>query len=198
MSAIIPATVRPTDACWPACLGARLGAFAPAALQAIGPLALLAHRKTALFCSARTPGDAILRAHDVARRMRDEGATVISGFHSPIERECMRVLLRGNQPIIICPARAIGAMRIPAECRSAFEAGRMLFLSPFADQPKRVTKESAERRNEVVAALADDAFVAHVTRGGQMERIAAMLERWGVPCVARLETNKRGASTGQC
>lgn len=74
----------------------------------------------------------------------------------------------------------------------------MLFLSPFADQPKRVTKESAERRNEVVAAVADDAFVAHVTRGGQMERIAEMLERWGVPCVARLETNKRGASTGQC
>ena len=198
MSAIVPATLRPTDARWPACLGARLGASAPAALQSIGPVALLAHRKTALFCSARTPGDAILRAHDAARRMRDEGVTVISGFHSPIERECLRILLRGKQPIIICPARAIGAMRMSAECRGAFQAGRLLFLSPFADHPKRVTKESAARRNEVVAALADDVFIAHVARGGQMERIAGMLKRWRVSCLARLATNKRGASTRQC
>ncbi|MGH8555035.1 MAG: DUF2283 domain-containing protein [Gammaproteobacteria bacterium] len=53
----------------------RLGVSAPAALQAIGPVALLAARKTALFCSARTPGDAILRAHDTARQLRDEGIT---------------------------------------------------------------------------------------------------------------------------
>lgn len=181
MSAIIPATVRPTDACWPACLGARLGASAPAALQAIGPLPILATRKTALFCSARTPGAAILRAHDAARRMRDEGTTVISGFHSPIERECLRILLRGKQPIIVCPARAIGTMRMPAECRSAFNAGRLLFLSPFAAQPKRVTRESARRRSEIVAALADHAFIGHVTPGGQTERFAEMLKRWGVP-----------------
>jgi len=31
-----------------------------------------------------------------ARRMRDEGVTVISGFHSPIEKECLRILLRGK------------------------------------------------------------------------------------------------------
>lgn len=55
-----------------------------------------------VFCSARAPGDAILRAHDAARRMCDEGVTVISGFHSPIENECLRILLRGKQLIIIC------------------------------------------------------------------------------------------------
>ena len=179
MRAISPVTLKPTDACWPACLGARLGASAPAALQAIGPVALLGTRKTALFCSARTPGDAILRTLDAARRLRDEGATVISGFHSPIEKECLRILLRGTQPIIIIPARAIEAMRIPADCRAAFVAGRMLFLSSFAGQPKRVTKKSAVRRNEVVAALADEAFIAHVSPGGQTERIAGMLRQWG-------------------
>ena len=151
------------------------------ALQAIGPVALLAHRKTTLFCSARTPGDAILRAHDAARRLRDEGVTVISGFHSPIEKECLRILLRGKQPIIVCPARAIETMRIPTECRAAFEAGRVLFLSPFTKEPKRVTKESALRRNEVAAALADEVFIAHVTPGGQTERMAEMLKQWRVP-----------------
>jgi predicted Rossmann fold nucleotide-binding protein DprA/Smf involved in DNA uptake len=141
-------------------------------------------RRTALFCSAHTPGDAILRAHDAARRLRNEGVTVISGFHSPIEKECLRILLRGKQPIIVCPARAIEAMRMSTECRAAYDAGRLLFLSPFTKQPKRVTKESAVRRNEIVAALADEVFIAHVTPGGQTDRMANMLRRWGVRDIA--------------
>lgn len=175
-------TIRaPSDAYWPQCLTVRLGDDAPKALYSFGPLAILANRRTALFCSARTPGDAILRAHDAAGRMRDEGVTVISGFHSPIENDCLRILLRGKQPIIVCPARAIEAMRVPTDCRSAFDAGRVLFLSAFTKKPTRVTKDSALRRNEVVAALADAAYIAHVSPGGQTDRIAAMLVRWRIP-----------------
>jgi predicted Rossmann fold nucleotide-binding protein DprA/Smf involved in DNA uptake len=173
--------IQSTDARWPVVLAERLRGSAPETLHAVGPAGILERRKTALFCSARSPGAAILRAHDAVRRMRDEGVTVISGFHSPIEKECLRILLRGNQPIIICPGRAIESMRIPTDCRTAFGAGRILFLSPFSRQPKRVTKESALRRNEVVAALADEAYVAHVAEGGQTAAIVGMLKRWRVP-----------------
>ena len=166
---------------YPSMLRTRLGPNAPEALVVLGDCDLLRLRRTALFCSARAPGDAILRAHDAARRMRDEGVTVISGFHSPIEKECLGILLRGKQPIIICPARAIETMRISTAYRTSFEAGRVLLLSPFAEQPERITKESALRRNEVVAALADDAYIAHVASGGGTERIAGMLKAWSVP-----------------
>lgn len=176
--------IRPADADWPSSLAPRLGARAPIALYAIGPVALLANRRTALFCSAQTPGEAILRAHDTARRMRDKGVTLISGFHSPIEKECLQILLRGKQPIIVCPARAIEAMRIPGDCRAAFDADRILFLSPFTNQPARVTKESALRRNEVVAALADEAYVAHMESGGKTDRIVKKLIEWKVPHVS--------------
>ena len=169
---------------YPAILLSRLGDNAPEELTALGNPALLGTRRTALFCSARTPGDAILRAHDAARRLRDEGVTVISGFHSPIEQECLRILLRGKQPIIICPARAIETMRIPSECRAAFDAGRVLFLSAFTKQPTRVTKDAARRRNEVVAALADEACLAHITPAGHTEQVAEMLRRWHVTIVA--------------
>ena len=173
--------LRPSAKGWPQLLTERLGALAPSSLQLIGPVDLLATRKVALFCSARTPGEAILRAHDTASRMRDESMTVISGFHSPIEKECLKILLRGKQPIIICPGRAIESMRVPADCRKAFEASRILFLSPFTKQPKRVTKESAIRRNEVVAALADEAYVAHIESGGKTNQIVKKLNEWKVP-----------------
>ena len=72
-------------------------------------------------------------------------------------------------------------MRIPKAVRAAFDAGRVLFLSPFTGQPARITKESAVRRNEVVAALADDAYIAHVAPGGGTALIAQMIDGWGVP-----------------
>lgn len=173
--------LNPSDANWPAQLSKRLGVATPASLRALGPVMLLKAKKTALFCSAQTPGDAILRAHDAARRMRDEGVTVISGFHSPIEKECLQILLRGKQPIIVCPARGIEAMRIPAECRAAFDAGRVLFLSPFAGLLKRITKDSAARRNEFVAALAEEAYIPYVSPSGQTAHIVELLTAWQVP-----------------
>ena len=166
---------------YPGVLRSRLGENAPVELTVLGDPSLLRLRRTALFCSARTPGDAILRTHDAARRMRDEGVIVISGFHSPIEKECLRILLRGKQPVIICAARAIETMRIPLECRPGFDDGRLLFLSPFTQEPARITKLSATRRNDVVAALADAAYVAHVMPGGQTEKTVELLRNWGVP-----------------
>jgi len=168
------------DARYPARLRERLGDDAPAQLSALGNLDLLAVPNTGLFCSVRYPGHVILTAYDQAAKWRDAGRCVISGFHSPVEKECLRILLRGSQPIIICPAHAIEAMRIPTELRTAFDAGRVLYLSPFAKQPRRVTKESALRRNETVAALADEAYVAHVAAGGQTALISKMLVQWGV------------------
>ncbi|OGA17298.1 MAG: hypothetical protein A3H32_15130 [Betaproteobacteria bacterium RIFCSPLOWO2_02_FULL_63_19] len=166
---------------YPEILRSRLGADAPAALVLLGNENLLKSRKTALFCSASTPGDAILRAHDAARRMRDEGETVISGFHSPIEEECLRILLRGKQPLVVCPARAIEALRVPPQLRDALGAGRILYLSPFVERPTRITRESSIRRNEVVAALADDAYIAHVSPGGMTAKLAQSLASWGIP-----------------
>lgn len=172
------------DPLYPRVLLKRLGAAAPGQLTLVGNLDLIAHYKTALFCSARAPGDVILRTFDFMQRLRDDGVTVISGFHSPIERECLRILLRGQQPIIICPARAIETMRIPTECRPAFEAGRLLFLSRFIGEPRRVTRESALRRNELVAALADDACIAYAAPGGYTERIVERLKSWSVPLLS--------------
>lgn len=163
----------------------RLGADVPPELIALGNLELLAFPKTALFCSARCPGSVILAAYDQAARWRDAGRCIISGFHSPVEQECLRILLRGSQPIIICPARAM-PKRIPAEWQAPLADGRLLILSAFADAEKRATTELATRRNAFVAALADEVCFAHITSGGQSERLTNRLQEWDVP-FSRLE-----------
>ena len=69
----------------------------------------------AIYCSNKCPGEIILKTHDLAQKFKNRGIPTIGGFHSPIEKEFLRVLLRGSQPIIISPARSIENMRIKQE-----------------------------------------------------------------------------------
>jgi hypothetical protein len=96
--------------------------------------------------SVRCPGDAILDAYDSARKLRDEGVTCVSGFHSPVEKECLRILLRGKQPVIVCLARAFGKIPLPSDWRRALESGRLFLLSPFEKPPPRPDKSSTAYR----------------------------------------------------
>ncbi|MDX2109644.1 MAG: hypothetical protein SFY80_05315 [Verrucomicrobiota bacterium] len=169
-------TITPTDAHLPVRLLERLGSAAPSELTTIGNLDLLTLPKTALFCSARCPGDAILRTHDQAARWRDEMHCVISGFHSPMEQDCLRILLRGISPVIICPARAI-PKRLPPSWKQPLAEGRMLILSAFEGTENRMTAALAESRNALVAALADVHYFAHITPGGHLDKLAQLLKQ---------------------
>jgi len=168
---------------YPKLLIKRLGNETPARLWAIGNSELLELPKTALFCSGRCPGDAILKAMDQAQKWRDQGRCIISGFHSPIEKECLQILLRGRQPIIICPARSIENMRIPIDWRLSLEEGRLLVLSLFPATARRMTASMAEFRNQMVAALADEVYFAHTTPGGRTSRLSKQIAKWNIPIV---------------
>jgi predicted Rossmann fold nucleotide-binding protein DprA/Smf involved in DNA uptake len=175
-----PEKISREDSRYPACMIQRLGADAPPNLTALGKLDLLALPKTALFCSSRCPGNVILPTYDQAAKWRDAGRCVISGFHSPVEKECLQILLRDSQPIIICPARAL-PQRVPPDWKKSLANGRMLILSAFAATANRITADLAARRNEFVAALADEVFIAHATAGGHLETLTRRLRAWGIP-----------------
>lgn len=130
---------------WPGQLQTRLNATSPSRLLAIRNPEVLASHKVGLFCSVRCPGNAIIGAHETARKQRDDRVTVISGFHSPVEKECLRILLRGKQPIIICLARSLVKIRLPSDWRAALESGRLLLLSPFEKRPRRPDTKSTRR-----------------------------------------------------
>lgn len=169
------------DPLFPSVLLSRLAGGAPARVFIRGNQNLPAQRKTALFCSTRCPGEEILAAYDQAAHWRDEGRCIISGFHSPVEKECLRILLRGRHPIVICPARSIENMRIPRDWRTGIEVGRLSLVSPFAFSDHRVTATLAEERNEFVAALADEACLVHASPGGRLSRLAEKIRSWGIP-----------------
>ena len=153
----------------------------PAATAHRGNQNLVDESLTALFCSNRCPGDLILKSYDLAWAVRNATVPIIGGFQTPMERECLRLLLRGEQPIVICPARGIDNMRIPRDWRPALDDGRLLVLSPFPASIKRPTTALAERRNEFVASLASSFIIIHAAAGSKTEALAQEAARSGKP-----------------
>lgn len=149
-------------------------------LSIIGDPHLLNAPTLALFCSVKCPASIILKTYDLAQRLKDHKTPVISGFHSPVEQEMLVTLLRGEAPIIVCPARSIDKMRIPVDWKPHIKNDRMAIVSPFPDHLRRATQESAAIRNRLVAALASQVFIAYAEPGGKTEAFARTLIADGV------------------
>jgi len=164
---------------YPRAAMALLGNSALERIYAIGNLDILSQPLLALLCSSKCPGSVILQTYDAVCALREAGVAVISGFHSPIEKECLRLLLRGTQPIVICPARGIGRMRIPTDWRAPLSAGRLLILSPFDAGHPRITAETAAYRNRFAAALATRVLIPYAAPGSKTEAFAREVAGWG-------------------
>lgn len=158
----------------------RLGDDAPIEIAAEGNVSLLEREMSAFLASAKAPGSVILASHDLAARWRDEGRCVVSGFHSPLEKECFQILLRGRQPIVACLARGLTGMRLRTEWKRPLSEGRLLVLSTFPASIKRPIKENAMARNELVAALADEIVFAHISEGSHLAMVQESARRWGL------------------
>jgi predicted Rossmann fold nucleotide-binding protein DprA/Smf involved in DNA uptake len=176
-----PTILASKDAHYPSArMGVKEGKLFPR-IWGIGNLDILQRPLLGFFCSVKCPGELILRTYDLARALRDAGVAVISGFHSPIEKDCLDLLLRGGQPVVLCPARSIQNMRLAKDLKANIEKGRVLVLSPFEGQVKRPTAQISERRNQFVGALSEAVFVAYAEPGGKTEDFCKVILSSGKP-----------------
>ena len=109
----------------------------PLAWHGIGNPELLAvPDKAALFASRRCDGNVILALFDRTRELRDAGRVVVGGFQSPVEKECLAILLRSPRSrLIILPARGLAGLRIPQAWRAPLAASRLLRNTPSTLTP---------------------------------------------------------------
>ncbi len=180
--------ITQTDKNFPSSIQVYLKNDTPETIWARGNIDLLPNRTNnakkedvwAIFCSNKCPGEIILKAHDLAHDLKNKGVSTVGGFHSPIERECLRVLLRGSQPIIISPARSIESMRIKPEWKEPLSQDRLLILSIFHKEPQQ-NSAMAGKRNHFVAALASKILIAHAAEGSKTLDFAQTLLKWNKP-----------------
>jgi predicted Rossmann fold nucleotide-binding protein DprA/Smf involved in DNA uptake len=141
-------------------------------VSSFGNTELLKLRKTAFLCSRKIPASVVLKCYDWAIAQRDQGACVISGFHSQIEKDVFHYLLAGTQPVIMALARGMKE-KIAAELKTAVGTGRLLIITPFEIGIIRVTAATAETRNRFMIELADEVVIGYAGKGGMLERLVA-------------------------
>ncbi|MDI6770371.1 MAG: DNA-processing protein DprA [Anaerolineales bacterium] len=166
---------------YPANLVKHFGEGAPEGIACIGNLELLESLPMGVFGSVRCPASLILQAHDMAQSLRKKQTPVISGFHSPVEKEVLSVLLRGYGPLVICMARGLEGMRVPSEYHKPLEDGRLTLISSFDSTVRRAQAKISYERNRLVAALAERILVLHAEPGGKLESLCQELVGWGKP-----------------
>lgn len=166
----------------------QLGAGGPP-LYLRGDHRLLDRALIGVFASVKSSGKAILGALAWARAFSEPDSAVVSGFHAPLEQECLTILLTRGVPVIACPAREIRSYRIALSWRTAIDAGKMLLLSRF-DSERRMTRSTSDTRNDLVARLSASLVILSVSESGRVEKLARDFEADGMTVRRLLERDR--------
>lgn len=65
------------------------------------------------------------------------------------------------------------------ELSAALAEKRLLLISPFTESVKRASQETANKRNDLMAEIAEKIFVAYAEPGGNVERVVLKWLRKG-------------------
>lgn len=174
--------LRKSDNNYPVKLKQYLNESAPDFIDIIGNRDLLNNNNLmALFCSVKCPGNLILQIYDFIQSSPNTDIAFIGGFHSMIEKECLRLISRKNNPIIYCPAKNIENMKLNPVLKKLLEENRLLILSPFDKRKNRISKNNAIERNRFISALADSIIVTYAEKGGKIEFLSKEILQWNKP-----------------
>ncbi len=82
----------------------------------------------------------------------------------------MHYLVKGRQPIIIALARGLKE-KLEPELQKSLDDNRLLIITPFEKQIKRVTEQTAAVRNKMMIEIADNVVIGFCSKGGQLGEI---------------------------
>ena len=140
---------------------------------------LLDRRLVAFFASRNSPPEALGLATRWAREIATTDKIVISGFHSPIERTVLDILLKEGCSVVMTLGRAL-YRRIPAHLQVAYTKNRLLFIS-FRDNV-RPSLSNSQLRNWATADLAQEIIFAPFDPSSQLSTLHFTMARGAKSC----------------
>lgn len=136
-----------------------------------GNINLLDKSPLAVFCSRTIPMNLFLPALDLLKEIKEKEITLISGWHSNVEKR----LLESRSPnslsnIIIFLAKGIENYKLPNYLIKDFKNNRILITS-FWENVKRISKRNSEIRNNAIIQKADKILFLYIEKNGNLEKL---------------------------
>lgn len=140
----------------------------------VGNPALLDEPLLGLLVSRQCPGSVLLKTLDRVPKWVKENRIILSGFHSPLEQQVLRSVLRRKGRVIKLLARGLIEYRgAPSDEREAMNDGRLLVLTAFPAEVRRTTRATALERNRLLLALASEVLAPHIAEGSPLAMLLA-------------------------
>jgi hypothetical protein len=104
---------------------------------------------------------------DWASKQRDASVCVVSGFHSPLEKEVFYFLSKGSQAIMLILGRSL-YKNPPEILLQMLGENRLLIVSPVSQSITRQSEQSILVRNKYIIRSADEVVFGALDKAGSL------------------------------
>jgi predicted Rossmann fold nucleotide-binding protein DprA/Smf involved in DNA uptake len=108
-------------------------------------------------------------------------AAFIGGWHSPLEKEALQILLAKTVPIVLCIPKALNRFVPTVDVDNRVSQGQALLLTHCSPRVKRISRDASIRRNQLVISLATALLVLSAPPGSVSFELAKSALRRGKP-----------------
>ena len=122
----------------------------------LGNTELLKKRKVGFLASRKISTLSILPTLDWAMQIsKQKDIAIVSGFHSKMECDVLKILLQGECGIIVVLARGM-YRKLPKQYEVAMSQNRLLIICCEKESVIRVSEATAHKRNDYVREIVDE------------------------------------------
>ena len=122
----------------------------------LGNTELFEKRKVGFLASRKISTLFILPTLDWAMKVsKQKDIAIVSGFHSKMERDVLKILLQGECGIIVVLARGM-YRKLPKQYGKAISQNRLLIISYEKESVTRISEATAHKRNDYVREIVDE------------------------------------------
>ena len=122
----------------------------------LGNTELLEKRKIGFLASRKISTLSILPTLDWAlKTSKQKDIAIVSGFHSKMERDVLKILFQGECGIIVVLARGM-YRKLPKQYEEAMLQNRLLIIAYEKESVTRVSEATAHKRNDYVREIVDE------------------------------------------
>ena len=170
----------------------------PPKLWCAGEQRILSGRLLGIISAREADEDLAAKSAELLHQLAPlKNVTFIGGWHSPLEKETLRILSGNSAQIVFCVAKGLQRFVPPENIDNQLRQGRALLLTHCSPKAKRISREASLRRNQLVAAVAKVLLILSAPEGsGSLELAKAALQH-GKPVLALEDhTNKELLKSG--
>jgi predicted Rossmann fold nucleotide-binding protein DprA/Smf involved in DNA uptake len=142
-------------------------------LWCLGEPTILNRRLFGIISARQIDSDLALKSADLLKPLGSlKEIAFIGGWHSPLEKEALKILLAEGASIVCCVSKSLGRFVPSAEVKHRVSQGEALLLTHCSPRAKRISREASMQRNELVMGLSTALLVLSAPAGSASLRLA--------------------------